>query len=297
MSDTDIEWADKSWNMFRAYLADGGPKEGKAGWACSRVSPGCDNCYAAQLNRFRGTGLDYRKQDLRHVTIQLADALFEPLSWRKPKGVFPCSMTDLFLAEHSSDTIEDVFAIMALARRHTFRVLTKRPERAQAFLADRHLEARVMERADVYSERDRWSPHADWNWVWPLPNVWMGTSVEDQRRADERLPILRRTRAAKLWVSFEPLLEPVLIPLTGDVGRSIDWAVIGGESGPGARPFDVNWARFLITQLRAIGARPYVKQIGARPYDQGVPIPGKRSKGGEMDRWPEDIRVREFPDA
>lgn len=113
---TKIQWADVSWNPIAAYDRE----TGKRGWYCAHVSPGCEHCYAEAMNRFRGNGLGFSAQNAKHVDIRIVDKLLaKPLSWRKPRKVFVCSMTDLFLDEHTDEMIERVFAVMALAQDHT----------------------------------------------------------------------------------------------------------------------------------------------------------------------------------
>jgi protein gp37 len=154
---------------------------------------------------------------------------------------------------------------------------------------------------------------------WPLPNVWLGVSVENQHFADERIPLLLQTPAAVRFISAEPLLGPVDLDQfvwpacivtreqhDADHGggmwcdeRCLDWVIVGGESGHGARSFDLAWARSIVSQCRAAGVPVFVKQLGARPlfHDGG----GRTSeglrhpKGGDPTEWPEDLRVREFP--
>ena len=245
--------------------------------------------------------------------------LDEPLRWRKPRRVFVNSMSDLFHEALLKTEIEQVFDVMSNAPRHTFQVLTKRPERMQEFM-----EWRVERRADL------------------APNVWLGVSVEDQATADERIPLLLQTPAAVRFVSLEPALGPVDFDgpspypdkgwLCGwhaepehasgcdgscSQGRCpeavqvqnerLDWLIVGGESGPGARPFDVAWARPVVAQCKAAGVACFVKQLGARPMSSDYADRAFYSgadhrlntifdpKGGAPSEWPEDLRVREFP--
>lgn len=288
---TKIQWTDETWNPLRARRKDGG---GKVGWACVRVSPGCVNCYAATQNRQMwagGTGLDYTVPNLKLVeTVRSEKALTQPLRWKKARRVFVCSMTDLFGEWVTDDEIEAVFGVMAQARQHTFQVLTKRPERMRAFLAD-------IPRAAV------------------LPNVWLGTSVEDQQRANERIPHLLATPAAVRFLSCEPLLGPIDLrrPKVPALDTAeIDWVIVGGESGARARPMNVLWVVDLVDQCRAAGIAPFVKQLGAKPYiDRLVRCDSVEAdlelqrtwlnladrKGGDINEWREDLRVREWPVA
>lgn len=333
MADTDIEWTDKVWNVTRG---------------CSRRSPGCGGgtpgplkggCYAERMAiRMSGPGQAY--EGLVESTpsgprwtgkMRLVwDKLLEPLSWRKHQRVFVNSMSDLFHEALTDDDIDHVFATMLACQvlegvpRHAFQVLTKRAERMAAYFAagqDALLtrwgkagDGRIiMDNADIYfseyveGQRENTAPN---NVPWPLPNVWLGVSVEG-RRFLSRLDSLRRAPAAVRFVSFEPLLEDI-----GPANLSgISWAIVGGESGPGARPFAVDWARSLVNQCREQGTLPFVKQMGSiwaaetgamKPLDKPVldaRLPGgelhvtqaRDTKGGHMPNWPEDIRVREIP--
>lgn len=310
MSDgTSIEWTDASWNPLRARATIAG---GGTGWACVRVSQGCVNCYAATINKRLGTGLDYTVPALAKVkTFVDEKALEAPVHWRKPRRIFVCSMTDLFGEWVTDQDIARVFGTMEDERRHTFQVLTKRPDRMRKWIRD-------------YYEG---AP--------PSENIWLGTSVEDQAAADARIPELLATPAAVRFLSCEPLLGPVDLSrwliggmssqacpmchgtgVTGfgggakrcpqlcrrswadDIDPHLQWVIVGGESGPQARPMDLEWARSLVAQCRAAGITPFVKQLGAFPVDPpGVkwPLELRDRKGGAIEEWPEDLRIREFP--
>jgi protein gp37 len=278
-----IEWTDRVWNPVRG---------------CSLVSPGCTNCYAMrQAHRFNAKGQPYERLtrttergpvwtgDIRLVLA----ALEEPLRWKKPSRVFVNSMSDLFHEGAPDEFIDQVFGVMGTCRRHTFQVLTKRPERMRDYLIANH--ARGSD----------------------TPNVWLGVSAENQATADERIPILLQTPAAVRFVSTEPLLEPV------DIRRwivgcndyrdppehaGIHWVIVGGESGPNARPCNVEWIRDIVRQCKAAGVRVFVKQIGGLAFNGSLRghEPDCRwltddRKGGDPAEWPEDLRVREYPAA
>lgn len=265
MAETSIEWTDKVWNPVRG---------------CSRVSEGCRNCYAERMAvRFSGPGQPYEglavmKSDGPQWTgkvVCVEEALDAPLHWRKPCRVFVNSMSDLFHDAVPDEFIDKVFAVMALCPQHTFQVLTKRPERMRDYLLTVQNDDKDMQRwanpaceisdspcaAGVVEDND-----------WPLPNVWMGVSVEDQRTADERIPLLLQTPAAVRWISAEPLLGPMQIRgYLGQIAaiygtRKLDWVVVGGESGPGARPMHPDWARSLRDQCQAAGVAFFFKQWG-----------------------------------
>jgi protein gp37 len=350
MSDqSPIEWTDATWNPVRG---------------CSKISAGCKNCYAERFaERFRGVkGHPFEQGfDVRLVP----EALDLPLRWRKPRSVFVNSMSDLFHEDVPDELIAAVFGVMAAAPRHSFQVLTKRADRlprwfawleemagrCKAVFSEDPLEwrrAHILRaaglRQGVHHEASAGDMEAR---GWPLPNVWLGVSVEDQRAADERIPHLLATPAAVRFLSCEPLLGPVnlgdaltrvccrrpdLAPATGCdgpgcMGTRIDWVIVGGESGPGARPCDVAWIRSLVAQCRAANVAAFVKQLGAyvedrndagfegeRPAEwpmdtatedlddghyQGAPvrIHLRDRKGGDPAEWPEDLRVRELPEV
>lgn len=193
---------------------------------CSKVSEGCRHCYAERVaGRFWG---DRKFTDVRVHP----ERLDQPLHWKKPRRVFVNSMSDLFHPVVDDDFIEDVFRVMARTPQHTYMVLTKRPEQMRAW----------FEGYDA---------------VRPLPNVWLGVSVENQKAADERIPMLLGTPAAVRFVSCEPLLGPVKLvkwlpsydPMQHYARpvheEKLDWVIAGGESGPGARPMHPDWARGL----------------------------------------------------
>lgn len=253
MSDqTSIEWTDATWN----------PVTG-----CTKVSPGCDHCYAETLyNRFHGKGA------FDTVTLH-PERLDVPQRWRKPRKVFVNSMSDLFHKDVPDEYIARVFAVMAATPQHTYQVLTKRHARMRAW-------ASRCEPWDGYITHNGEAPssyggtgvivgRAD---HWPLPNVWLGVSVEDQQWADIRIPALRGTPAAVRFLSCEPLLGPVYLRggwlhsceergCTG-CASPIHWVIAGGESGPGARPMHPDWARSLRDQCMTAGVPFLFKQWG-----------------------------------
>lgn len=238
---TTIEWTDSTWNPLRGTI-------GK--WSCVKVSPGCQFCYAERVNRRFG-GPDYR---VGADTVRLDErALTEPLRWKLPRRVFVCSMSDLFGEWVPDEWLHRIFAVMALAGGHTYQVLTKRAERMRDYLADPATPGNVAAAVERQMQREprltgrTWRDFVGYRVPWPLPNVWVGVSVEDQQRADERIPHLIETPAAVRFLSMEPLLGPVnLDPWLWEeagpawAGRNpspdIDWVIVGGESGgPNAR--------------------------------------------------------------
>ena len=265
---TSIEWtrsddgtAGKTWN----------PTTG-----CDRISPGCDHCYALTMaKRLKGMGQakyqndgDPRTSGPGFGITTHPETLAEPLRWKKPCRVFVNSMSDLFHARVPVAFIADVWQTMQATPQHTFQILTKRPERL----------ARVLDQV-----------HAALGLTEPLPNVWLGTSIESGdyvRRADR----LRLAPAAVRFISAEPLLGPLpSLDLT-----DIDWLIIGGESGPGARPLELDWARQLLAETDTTGTAPFVKQLGSVWAKENGASDGK---GGKPADWPADLRVREYPQA
>lgn len=269
---------------------------------CDKISPGCGlprfdgddtgGCYALALaKRLKAMGSanyqndgDPRTSGPGFALTVHPGALAVPYRWRKPRRVFVNSMSDLFHARVPARFIAGVWVVMAETPRHTYQILTKRPERMRAVIGDDYgggalLLDELGEDAGALTLYER---------PWPLPNVHLGTSIELDRyarRADE----LRQTSAAVRFLSLEPLLGPLpSLNLDG-----IGWCIIGGESGPGARPMDLGWARELAARCREAGTSVFVKQLGsvwARERDAS-------GKGCDWDRWPEDLKIREYPQA
>ena len=301
MSDTTIEWTNKTWN----------PVTG-----CTKVSPGCDHCYAEGIARRFAGGKAFPEGFA--VTLH-PGRLNTPKSWRTPSLVFVNSMSDLFHADIPDEFVLAVFQTMADTPAHTYQILTKRHGRMRSFcnrLAFREPTAdetaaghiRIAYLADRAPARCA-----------PLPNVWLGVSVEDQDRAELRIPALLGTNAAVRFISAEPLIGPVDLRQavwamgdqrghgltasyvhTGPNGccrkfHGLDWVIVGGESGNGARPIELWWVEQLIEQCAAAGTAVFVKQLGsawARGHGYCT-----SPKGGEMRHWPEPLRVRQMPHA
>lgn len=318
MSDnTGIEWADATWNPIVG---------------CDKVSPGCDNCYAIRTAHrmtanpnpkvsaaYAGTEADGEWTGKINLLDQRLD---QPLRWRDPRRIFVNAQSDLFHKDVPDEFIARVWAIMGLAEQHTFQILTKRPGRMRSLLSSEAFRIRVLDKAYLMAVgedptvkvprpvagayRDRVTvavglrdePLVLNALEWPLPNVWLGTSVEDQHWADIRVPLLLDTPAAVRFLSAEPLLGPVDLEMSlsrhtlglvlddclactqpydyhvsgGQVGdecpvpdtgvRPIDWVIVGGESGPGARPMHREWVRSLRDQCTAAGVAFLFKQWG-----------------------------------
>lgn len=314
-----IEWTDATWNPIRG---------------CSRVSEGCRNCYAEGMAaRFSkpgqwGHGLatyvtrpdGKREARWTGTMVQAPEAtLTAPLRWKAPRRIFVNSTSDLFHEDVPDAWIDRVFAVMALCPQHTFQVLTKRPERMRAYFAAgpwlRWLELmKPLWHGRLASEVAENGA---------LPNVWLGTSVEDQASADARIPHLLETPAAIRFISAEPLLGPVdltrlgidsdsemhaltpipwaeevanwgddpetiegwldwyglsEVPTSGNMHPTLDWVIVGGESGAGARPMHPDWARDLRDQCASADVPFFFKQWGGHTvvYDRDVEDPDWR---------------------
>jgi protein gp37 len=334
MGKTTIQWTDYSWPVVNG---------------CRRVSAGCTNCYAERLTatrlskqpKYAGLAV-YGEHGPRWTgqTRLWVPHLDMPLRLRKPSRIFVADMGDLFYEGVKDQDIAAVFGIMAACPQHTFQVLTKRPERVRQWLKRVAAESRARHLTETgwvntyallflagvdHKLLERYETRRDW----PLSNVWLGVSVEDQKTADERIPLLLGAPAAVRFISYEPALGPVDFERVQWPGKhqvdvlrggawnapgcpggftqhsdmqTIDWVIVGGESGPGARAFDLAWADRTVTQCAAAHVPCFVKQLGANIVNGNYgrwtwsPRPMDR-KGGDPEEWPESLRVREFPEA
>jgi len=292
MGKTAIEWTEETWNPIVG---------------CSVVSPGCTNCYAMKTaNRlanipttpqYRGTIQQSRGGPVWTGKVALAEkSLAAPLKRRKPTMYFVNSMGDLFHENVPDEWIDRVFAVMALCPQHTFQVLTKRADRMREYLT----RASIWDwwaRASISIAASPCAAGAVEDCTWPLPNVWLGVSAEDQTRADERIPALLATPAEIRFVSFEPLLGPVdstnispngIQEIDSLRGRStepdwviqeaIDWVIVGGESGPNARPMHPDWPLDLLKQCQAASVPFFFKQWG-----EWAPVHIDQDEDGHLD--------------
>lgn len=340
---TKIEWAQnadgtagETWNPLRAKLngsdVDAAYGSGSIGWHCELASPGCGNCYAQKININRfGTGLPYTRSSRDKVEVYVHEpTLSKPTRWQKPRTIFPCSMTDLFGEFYTDDMIDQVQAVMTFARKHRFIVLTKRATRLPSYYASRPLGEIVANmRAEVGNQpafakrtwRDNFVGMYEWDdeadtynrermmpQAWPLPNVALNVSVENQEWFDKRLHHLLKAPAVVHGLSIEPMLGPVDISaglfsddgfvssLDGPVHRddggiALDWVIIGVESDGervgrlGEFKSEAEWiaaALRIVAQCLRAGVAVFVKQI---------PINGRVSH--DPAEWPEGLRVRQ----
>jgi protein gp37 len=310
---TAIEWTDATWN----------PVTG-----CDRTSPGCDHCYAlkmaARLKKMGSANYqndgDPRTSGPGFGVTCHPHMLDQPLRWKRPRRIFVNSMSDLFHPDVPDEFIAQVFAVMALAPQHTFQILTKRPQRMATMLGHDYSTEEWRAFTTIVHDvmEDMGHREACYD-MWPLPNVWLGVSIETDRytfRADH----LRATPAALRFISAEPLLGPLpSLDLTG-----IDWLIVGGESGPGALPMHPDWVRDLRDQCHDRHEACEIPDVPL-PHSVGVPGGGRacaceyRSpvaflfkqagevlarewgcsarKGTNPDEWPAEFRVREYPDV
>ncbi len=279
-----IEWTGETWNPIVG---------------CSIVSPGCTNCYAMkwayarmdqphnQFPHYRGTTTSSKAGGVWSGKVAIAPEhiLMKPLKRKAPRTWFVNSMGDLFHESVPDEWIDRVFAVMALAPQHTFQVLTKRSARMRQWFS--HGERAHYVGLAMLSISNTTLPQGTRRILWPRPNVWIGVSAERQKEADERIPDLLATPAAVRFVSAEPLLGPIDFtsrrlwngrcdpcvddgPCTaGPVG--LDWIIVGGESGHGARPMHPEWARSIRDQCIDAGVAFFFKQWGAwLPSNDGV---------------------------
>lgn len=299
---SSIEWTDTTWN----------PVTG-----CTRASEGCDNCYAVTMtNRLEAMGQEkysgltvLNPRGDRHFNGQVrehGDVLKLPFAWRKPRRVFVNSMSDLFHRGVDFRFIAAVFGVAAALPKHTFQILTKRPEVAVEFMEfvkdkrGRHafgLDSPAAACCDALHHYAGSLYNTDYfpaSGVWPLPNVLIGASIENQDAMFRRMHSLRRI-AEKGWTTFisaEPLLGPIRFPefmyWDDESPKScwLDWCIVGCESGPRRRPMETAWARSIRDQCKAAGVAFFMKQLE-------VGLPGKVTGG--MDEFPEDLRIRESP--
>jgi len=304
---TKITWTDATLNPYRGT---------KGTYRCTKVSEGCRHCYAEAMNK-RGlhggiTNFTADADSLRYDDIIARKAY----AWTTPRMVFVNSMSDTFHEEATVEILAKLFAVMEIASWHTYQVLTKRPERMRTVLGSldfwfavsaamkrekdwikEHLSQR---RANQLAERS-----CDPSALWPKLHIWIGTTCENQDRFNERISVLLDTPASCRFVSFEPLLGRVdasrafgpqrmrLGVKAASYDRGIDWIIIGGESGPHARLFGIEWAYELIEQAKKWNVPVFFKQLGAKPFQR---ITLMHPKGADPKEWPSNLQVQQWPD-
>jgi len=248
---TKIEWAEETWNPITG---------------CTPISEGCQHCYARRMaTRLRGR-CGYPADDPFRIVYH-HKKYGEPLRWKKPRLIFVCSMGDLFHKDVDAGYLSEIFWVMKKAKQHTFLLLTKRPENVPR--------------------------HESW---WDK-NIWLGVSAENQQRAEERIPILLQIPAMVRFVSVEPILERVnlakylgerdsftRLPQEQGCSQSLQWCIVGGESGPGARPMHPDWARSLRDQCQSAGVPFFFKQWGA----------WRAGESKDFGKYPEDTSTGQY---
>ena len=264
MRTTKIEWTDHTFNPWIG---------------CTKVSEGCQNCYAANFDHrnLHGRGDHWGKGVPRFL---YGDEKWEqPLKWDRQAGeegqrrrIFCASDADVFDAEVPKAWRQRLWNLIRKCRNLDWQLLTKRPQNIERFLPN------------------------DWN-LGNYGHVWLGASVENQKRADERIKVLTSVPASIHFLSAEPLLSPINFRTLKDV----EWVIVGGESGPRARSMEMGWATDILDQCRENNVACFVKQLGKRPIvispdeDEAISWPVSDSHGKNVKEWWEELRVREFP--
>ena len=281
-TNTTIEWTDATWNVVTG---------------CTKVSQGCKNCYAervfprtahGQRVPVVNNGRDpdpardshFRQRVFTDVRCH-PERLEQPLHWKKPKRIFVNSMSDLFHEDVPFEFIDQVFAVMALCPQHTFQILTKRCERMMEYIRGLQDDDRDLHRLQGWACQLSNSPCAAGiveERAWPLPNVWLGVSVENQDTL-HRIDTLKDIPAAVRFVSFEPLLED----LGAVILDGIHWAICGSESGSKARGYDTQWFESIARQCEAQHVAFFMKQLTVK----GRKVP--------FEEWPGYLQIREYP--
>jgi len=295
---------------------------------------GCDNCYAAtaansaRLQQFpRYQSVVDGKGNWNGKIEFVPKVLKGLLIGKKRRRVFTPSMSDPFHERVKDEWLDQFFAVVRLTPHITYQVLTKRPSRMLKYFSRSNIKEYWAVEANIfrYDERRRISKFELPGMNGPFQNLWLGVSAENQSAANERIPLLLQTPATVRFISVEPMLEKIDIGSTwmrckscgsmqlscvttcgacgkwhnaeeyGSSIKAIDWIIIGGESGAGARPFHLEWARSLIDQCRELGTAVFMKQVGSNAFYEGKPFKTKSRAGSDPSEWPEWARIQEFP--
>lgn len=297
---TKIEWTTKTWNPIVG---------------CSKVSAGCQNCYAIkEAHRLAGNpnpkvssvyaGLTDRRGDRTEWTgtVKLIpDRLEIPLKTRKPTTWFVNSMSDLFHESVTDEHLDQIFAVMAMTPQHTYQCLSKRPQRMLEYCSDRFRSRKILQAAQRLGTKGLIDPGMVIP-IYPYSHVWLGVTAENQKTANERRESMKKLAEMGwfTWVSHEPALEQV--DFSG--WEFIRWLVMGGESGSKSRPYDLAWPRAVMPWCREHAIPFFHKQVGSKPKLQVHECHkppcnwtdfGSTGKGNDPEEWPEDLRVREYP--
>lgn len=270
MATSSIEWTGKVWN----------PTTG-----CNKVSPGCKNCYAEKMHkRLAGMGQEKYQRPFLAGAFEHDASLSVPLGWKKGTTIFVDSMSDLFHEGISLEYIAKVYAIMFLTPQHTYQVLTKRPEqrydvfKSPEFFEYLHMYCNQFHDRFINKLEQELYFFAEVKSEFPFKNVWEGTSCENQATANQRIPILAETPAKIRWISAEPLLEQIDLKKIPEA-LVLNWIVVGGESGPKKRPFDLNWARTIRDYCKESDIKFFMKQVD------------------KVREIPSTLMIREYPTA
>ena len=304
MGKTSIEWSADSVNPLIAFNVDE-----KRGWFCEKIAAGCKNCYAERMNQWRGNGVRYAADQAAKVTMKLDEKLLRKIAgFKKPRKIFPCDMTDLFGRWVPDEWIDAVLAAFyGLPERFEIQFLTKRAARMQEYMAAPDRRQKVLKAG--FGLGLRWALAGTQSLVespaaWPPPHFQFGVSVACQEDVEIQIPAMLRTPAALRWVSYEPAIGPAdifkylspMCPFSKDEHkrhqngnlicdyRKIDWVVCGSESGPGRRPWKLEWFEKVVQDCTEAGVPVFVKQLTDA---SGYRIP--------FEQWPTNLQVRQFP--
>ncbi|MBD2364488.1 DUF5131 family protein [Anabaena minutissima FACHB-250] len=291
---TNIQWTDITSNPIHLVKADGS----HGGHWCKKVSPGCANCYSEVQNN---SGFFSFASHLKYIgevpeNLILDESVLQGwLKLKKPHKIFVCSMTDIFGEWVKEEWIDKIFAYMAVTPHHTYQLLTKRPEIAVKYFADAKSRWYAIAKQMIQIQGVKSVPA---ELYFPLDNIWIGTSCENQAMADKRIPLLLDIPAKIRFLSCEPLLESIdLLRLTNGHLYSlecINLVIVGGESGR-ARDCKVEWVESIVEQCEYTQVRVFVKQLGSNAWLNDAPFKTRDRKGGNISEFPVHLQVRELP--